>query len=182
MRPPIEKPSDTGMRYFTPDLYVRFNSSNEEEANRADEAWEEALQEYQRHLKSIWDKLPSQVRKLTELCLHDAELLACRLEIEPLPPFAVEPYFPGAPWSAVALLSLKSGERITTLIYGLWDRLREIPPDADWPFSKDRKHWLYDEVDGDVNRRGIFVHRALFSDGSVLEIPFVSTIIHRFAL
>lgn len=174
MRPPIEKPSDTVMRFFTPELYVQFNSSNEEEADRADQAWEAAIQEYHLHLKDIWDRLPSQVRQLTELCLHDADLLACHQETEPL--------FSGTSWSAVAVLSLKQGEQVTTLFYSLWDRLREFPPRRDWRFSKARKHWMYDEVDVVDTQRGFFVHRILFSDGGIVEVPFVSVLIHRLTL
>ncbi|HEY7425252.1 MAG TPA: hypothetical protein VH682_13555 [Gemmataceae bacterium] len=174
MRLPIEKPSNAVMRFFTPELYEQFNSSNEEEADRADQAWEAAIQEYHLHLKDIWDRLPSQVRKLTELCLHDAELLSCRSEAEPV--------FSGPSWSAVALLSLKQHEQVTTLIYGLWDRLREFPPRRDWRFSKERKHWMYDEVDAVDAQRGFFAHRILFSDGSIVEVPFASVLIHRLML
>ena len=182
MKPQIEKPSDKAMRFFTPELYVRFNSSNDEEADRADEAWETAIQQYHRHLNDIWDRLPSPVRKLTELCLHDSELLVCGLEMEPFPPSPAEPFFAVPRWSAVAVLSLQHDERITTLFYNLWDRVREFPPSKDWEFSKERKYWMYDEVDMVGNQRGLFVHRVLFSNGSVMEIPFVTVIAHGFVL
>lgn len=181
MRLLIEKPSDAAMRFFTPELYRQFNSANEEEADQADAAWESALQHYQFHLREIWDKLPSPIRKLTERCLHDAELLACHTEIEPLP-LSIEPHFPGSPWLASEILSLKSGNEITTLIYTLWDRPRESPALSDWPFSTERKHWLYEELDVVDPQRGLFVQRILFSDGAILEIPFVSILIHRFML
>ena len=180
MRPQIEKLSDAVMRFFTPELYMRFNSSNDEEADRANQAWEEAIQEYQRHLNDIWNKLPSPARKLTQVCLHDADILACQQDIEPLSPFPFEAFFPAPHWWVSAVLSLKSGDQIVTLIYGLWDRLREYPSLPDWPFSKERKQWLYDEVDAVDDHKGMLVHRVLFSDGSILEIPFVSVLIHRF--
>jgi hypothetical protein len=187
MKPLIEKPSETTMRFFTPELYLRFNSANEEEANHAEEAWETAIQNYHRHLQALRERMPSQVRKLAELCLHDAELLACSQEVEPiLSPMDL--FFPGPHWSAVAVLALKEDNQVTLLIYVLWDRLREFPPRPDWHFSKERKHWLYDEVDAagqrsDIGRPlGLFVHRILFSDGTVLEIPFASVLVHRFPL
>jgi len=34
------------MRFFTPELYVKFNSPDDVEANRADEDWEAAIREY----------------------------------------------------------------------------------------------------------------------------------------
>lgn len=163
------------MRFFTPELYMRFNSSDDEVADRANEAWDKALQEYQRHLEAIRSRMTSQVRKIAELCLHDAELLGLEEEHQSLAPFP-EPFWPGPLWSAVAIVSLKQGESIRSLIYMLWDRVRQYPSREDWPFSKARKHWLYDEVDVAADHRGMYLHRVLFSDGSVVEIPFVSAI------
>jgi hypothetical protein len=78
------------MRFFTPDLYVRFNSSDEKEADRANEAWEAALSGYRKHLDGIRDCMPSQVRNLSELNLHDAEVLACDQAVEPHVPIPYE--------------------------------------------------------------------------------------------
>lgn len=187
MKLPIEKPSDSIMRFFSPELYMRFNSADEEEANRAEEAWETAIQDYHKHLGTLRERMPSQVRKLAELCLHDAELLSCSQEVEPILT-TMDLFFPCPRWSAVAVLSLKHDKQVTLLIYILWDRLREFPPIPDWRFSKARKHWLYDEVDtagqeSDLGRPlGLFLHRILFSDGSILEVPFASVLIHRFPL
>jgi hypothetical protein len=180
MKPPTAKPSEQIMRYFTPELYEQFNSSDDEVADRADEAWEAAIQAYHRHLDSIRDKMPSQVRKLAELCLHDAEVLAYDQQMQsfPLP----EPFWPGPLWSAVALLSLKQGRSALSFFYSLWDPMRTCPPRETWRFSKLRKHWLYDELDLAPGHRGMFLHRILLSDGSVLEIPFVSVLWHSFPL
>ena len=138
-------------------------------------AWEKALQEYRRHLDAVRDRLPSQIRKLAELRPHDAEVLGFEQDSQSFFPFA-EPFWPAPHWSAVAILSLKQDSTILSLIYLLWDRVREYPAKADWQFSKLRKHWLYDEVDVVADHRGMFLHRILFSDGSVVEIPFVSVI------
>jgi hypothetical protein len=175
------------MRFFTPELYVRFNSADEEEADRANEAWETAIQDYERHLDGLRDRMPSQIKKLTELCLHDSELLALNEEMEPLMPFPFEPFLferfgPIPFWSALAVTSLKQDDKILTLFYVLWDRIREHSRPQDWPFSGLRKHWLYDEVDVATDSRRGFLHRVLFSDGSVIEIPFVSVITHGFSL
>jgi hypothetical protein len=162
------------MRFFTPELYLLFNSPDDEVADRADEDWEKALQEYQRHLDALRPRMPSQVRALADLCLHDAEFLD--LSQEPQPIVAGEPfqYFPL--WSAVAILSVKQERKVWSLIYLLWDRVREYAAAQDWPFSKSRKHWLYDEVDTGPDHRDRFLHRILFSDGSITEIPLVSVI------
>jgi hypothetical protein len=167
------------MRFFTPELYVQFNSPDDAEADRADEAWEAATRAYRQHLDRIRDRLPSQVRKLAELCLHDAALLAC----SPHQDIAFPSQSAGPPfWSVLAVLSLKQEQTVTNLIYMLWDWVREYAPQGDWPFSEERKHWLYDEIDVATDARGAFLHRVLFSDGSVMEIPFLAAVIHRFVL
>jgi hypothetical protein len=182
MKPQTEKPAEPVMRFFTPDLYIRFNSTNDEEADRADEAWETAIREYRHYLDSLRDRMPVQVRKLAELCLHDAELLAQEEVIDPLVPLPVEPFGPFPFWSAVAILSVRQDGTIFSLIYVLWDRVRECPPESSWPFSKLRTHWLYDEIDIAPNSPGMFLQRILFSDGRVIEIPFVSALIHTLPL
>src|SRR5437867_2658966 len=106
MKSPTEKPSEQVMRFFTPELYLKFNSSNEEEADQADEAWEAAIRAYQLHLDSVRDRMPSPVVRLTELCLHDAEVLACDEKAEPLFPL-LEPLRTGPTWAAVAILSVR---------------------------------------------------------------------------
>lgn len=170
MKRRIEKPSEQFMRFFTPELYAQFNSQNEEVADRADAEWEKAIADYRRHLETIRDDLPSQVKQLAELCLHDAEILGFERELQSFLPVSV------------AVLSLKQDDTIRSLIYMLWDRVREYPASKDWPFSPQRKHWLYDEVDVASDRRRLFLHRVLFSDGSVVEIPFVSAIISSVTL
>jgi hypothetical protein len=181
MRHPIEKPSKQIMRFFTPELYVQFNSADDEVADRANEAWEKTLKEYQSHLDAIRDSMPSQVRKVADLCLHDAEVLGFEQEVQSPFPFP-ESVSPTPHWSAVAILCLKQDRTILSLIYLLWDRIREYSAEKDWRFSKARKHWLYDEVDVAADHRGAFLHRILFSDGSVVEIPFLSAIISSVTL
>ena len=83
MKRRTEKPSDSPMRFFTPELYVRFNSADDAEADVADAEWESAVAAYRRHLDGLRDRIPMQVRALADLCLHDAELLAVQQEIQP---------------------------------------------------------------------------------------------------
>ena len=85
MKRRTEEPSEPTMRFFTPELYVQFNSSNDEEADRGQEAWEAAIQAYGRHLDGIRAKMPSQVRTVSELCLHDAEVLAFEQDVHAEP-------------------------------------------------------------------------------------------------
>lgn len=181
MKPLFEKPFEQVMKFFTPDLILRFNSSDdEEEADRANEEWELAIQAYRDHLDGLQDQFPSQVKKLARLCLHDAEILASEEPIEeflPLYPFGSFPF-----WARFSILSVRQDNEVTSLIYALWDRVRKHQATGNWPFSKVRTHWLYDEVDVSSPHRGMFLHRVLLSDGTILEIPFLSALIHGIPL
>jgi len=180
----IEKPSDRIMKYFTPQLYQRFNSSNDEDADRANEEWEEAILAYNRQLDGIREWMPSPVRKLSELCLHDAELLSSVEEMQVASIVDDGPFpFPLPFWSALAVLTAKQDGKLFTLIYSLWDDVRIYAPPEDWRFSKLREHWLYDELDQAPERqRPFYLHRILLSTGRVVVIPFVSAVIHAFTL
>jgi hypothetical protein len=174
------------MHYFTPELYQQLNSFDVEEAERADEAWDRAEAAYKERLASIRDHMPSQVVRLSELCLHDA-LVASRVELtEPMGavPFSKGPVPLPLPflWTAVAIVSVTAGEEVISLIYSLSDHTSTKEAPANWRFSKLQEQWLYDEVDMVNDHRGPFVHRILFSTGVVLEIPFTSVIIHRFPM
>lgn len=182
MKPRTAKPSDQVMRFFTPRLFLGFNSADEADADAAQDAWDAALADYHQHLAGIRERMPSPVRKLAEVCLHDAELLASEQAIEPLWSFPLESSEGRPSWSALAIFSVKQEGQIVSLIYFLWDRVREHQPVKDWPFSKARVHWLYDEVDLAPDHGRLFVHRVLLSDGRVLEIPFTSAVIHRLPL
>jgi hypothetical protein len=60
--------------------------------------------------------------------------------------------------------------------------MSEQPATEDWPFSKKREHWLYDEVQWHGGDRGRFTHLILLSTGVVLTIPFATVLISRFSL
>ena len=173
MKLPAVKSSDPLMKYFTPDLFLRFNSPDETVADVADEAWEAAVREYHDYLDGLSDRLPDPVRQLARLSLHDAELLdweemvqhSSDLGFEPVPGFAV--------------FSLRQGDEILLLIYSTASPVRKYLPEDIWPFSGSEVHWLYDEVDLASELGGRFVHRVLLSDGVVLKIPFTAALIHR---
>jgi hypothetical protein len=182
MKLPIAEPSESIMQFFTPELYLRFNSENDDVASAADGEWERAIGDYRQHLDTIRDQMPSQVRKLAALDLHDAEFLACDELVEPTNFGSSKTLAPLPHWSALQIVSVKQSDALTSLIYFLWDRVREAPSPSDWPFSKNRPHWLYDEIGTAANRAGSFLHRILCSDGRVVEIPFTSVVIHPFKL
>lgn len=117
--------------------------------------------------------MPSHVRALADRYLHDAEFLALSEKVQPAigPHFPAE-MFPSPYWVANAVLFLKQDDTFRTFVYGLLDRVRVHDAPEHWPLSKLRKHWLCDEVLMNSDRQRGFLHRILFSDGEVLEIPF----------
>jgi hypothetical protein len=174
------------MKYFTPELYMQFNSSNEDEAERADEAWDRAEAAYKERLAQIRDHIPTHVVRLSELCLHDALVVSRGEQVQSAGAWR---YFDGPYqfplpilWTAVAIISVALNEEIVSLIYCLSDHIAASDAPEGWRFSKHNEQWLYDEVDRINDRHDLFVHRILFSTGVTLEIPFVSVIVHRFAV
>jgi hypothetical protein len=130
--------------------------------------------------------MPSQVVELSKLCLHDGEILQ-RQEQEH--PFSIWGFYdrPGSPpfwpvWYGVATLAVRHENELVTLFYFLCDHVAEHPAAEDWPFSKKREHWLYDEVHWQGDDRGRFMHLILFSSGVVLTIPFATVLISQFSL
>jgi hypothetical protein len=109
------------MNYFTPELYQQFNSFDVEEAERADEAWDRAEVAYRERLASIREHLPAQVVRLSELCLHDALVVARVEQAQPAGEFRFfdgpSPFPLPVLWTAVAILSVTAGEEVTTLFY-----------------------------------------------------------------
>lgn len=166
------------MQFFTPELFVRFNSPDEAQADQADADWEAAVAEYRRHLQGLEDQMPSRVKRLAKLSLHDTELLGVNEDMEPMPSWQLEPF-----WFAMAIVSLKRDNELLSLIYVLWDRLGECEAPERWPFSSQRPHWLYDEIHQAPGHDGArFIHRVLVSDGRVLEIPFLTVLTQTVAL
>ena len=170
------------MKYFTPGLYLEYNSPDDDRADRADEAWESAIRDYQAGLNSFRNLMPPRVAELTDgPSLHDAELIALRAD---LPGLSTGP----SASTMAATISLKLENEIVHLDYLLWDLVIPTAPLTSWPFSKSPVYWLYDEVDFDLRRDGSgsggcrwFWHRILFSDGRTIEIPFGDVIISRFS-
>jgi hypothetical protein len=172
------------MRFFTPELYRRYNSKDDEVALAADAEWEAAIVKYHQHLDHLQEKMPSQIIELSKLCLHDGEILQRQEQQHPLSFWCFEER-PGpgrfSPfWYGLATLAVQLDNELVTLFYFLCDHITEQPAAEDWPFSKKREHWLYDEVHWQGGDRGGFTHLILLSSGVVLTIPFGTVAISRF--
>jgi hypothetical protein len=148
------------MKYFPPDLYVRFCSRDDEVADQAHAAWEKAQARYEKHLKAIRPALPRGVQKMVEnLRLHDAELLAlwqgeknCLLELRL-----------DAPPSDLVFLDYKLTQDPVLEMDVLPAELRSRGT-----------LFLYDEVDVTRPRgkENAYTHSILFGNGLSLRLTF----------
>ncbi|HQU43416.1 MAG TPA: hypothetical protein PK867_11435, partial [Pirellulales bacterium] len=115
------------MKYFTPELYLRFRSSGREEVVEAHDDWEAAIDSYRQHIKEIGPRMIANVRNLAEsLCLHDAEYLG----------MAVLPT-PDAGKPLAVLLTRQNTLRVF-LVYLLAEQPLTRPVERNWPFSKEQ--------------------------------------------
>jgi hypothetical protein len=164
------------MKYFTPELYLEFNSPNDTVADRADAEWESAIRQYNLYLKDHRSKMPASVRMLAEkCCFHDAVLLGRQTHEQGNGRLAN--------LRRLLTLGLQQGQEMIVLYYTLGASPKESKRRKNWPFSQEHKHWLYDEIavtKETATPHVEFVHRILWSDGSELEIPFVDVIVDRF--
>jgi hypothetical protein len=173
-----DMPSEHTMRFFTPELYLRFNSLRDDEAIAADAEWENAICRYKSYLESIRGKMPSQVAQLAEFCLHDAEILLRTERQEPIDsPCAFPPFWPWVPWVGVFRFAVLLDEEVLSLLYFLYDHITEKPATPGWRFSKSHEHWLYDEIEFVPGNDGHFIHSVLLSSGIALSIPFSTVLI-----
>lgn len=170
MQHPSGKPTDPAMRFFSRDLIARFGSADDDVADRADEEWEIALRDYAANLDRLRPAMPESVAQLAGLHLHDATILAAEEGSE-------SPLKGG--WF---VLTARRGAAITSLFYALRGPVRRHSPAEGWPASGGPTLWLHEEVDEQASNPGAFVHRILLSDGVVVEVPFASVLIHRYAL
>ncbi len=145
------------MRYFTPELFLRLNSSDSKTVDDAMEQWDKAILAYQKSLRKLQREWPSQLESIADLSLHDWNLVT--LKSNPS----------GRADSAV--LGLKQNKEMVFLYYTLTRKLRTVDAPAGWSPSKARVHWLYDELQASGDD---LTHNILLSDGTTLVIPFSS--------
>ena len=145
------------MKYFKPELFVAFNSEDSRAANRAYQAWDEAVTAYDQYLKSIRRRLPAAVQKLSKLYLHDAAYLDFG-EDSP------------SPENRVAHLTVRRDGQPLLLLYFLLESPLVTGPLTDRVFSEQAVHWLYDELE--LRSPGDISHEILFSNGCIYRFRF----------
>lgn len=147
------------MRFFTPELYLRFNSPDRSTAEQADEDWEQALAQYREHLQKNRSRLGKNVSEIAESrCLHDFAYLG--MNVSPILDHG----------GALAAVMLRHGSTDLILTYFLSEEPLAQEVNESWPFAKDKVHWLYDEFD--VRPDGTLQHEVLLSNGHILTLRF----------
>lgn len=181
MKHPIAALAEPTMKFFTPELFRQVNSPDDREADIANESWESAITDYQQQLEALRGRMPSYASGVIDLCLHDATTIAYQ-EIPLLVPGDPLLEELALPALATALVILQRQGKVWTLAYRLNGLVRQSSQPEGWVSSSPHQ-WLYDEVDEDSNSaKDAFLHRILFSDGRVLEIPFRSVKVTESAL
>jgi hypothetical protein len=158
------------MKYYTPELLVRFRSDDDDIADQANEEWEHAIARYNRHFQRIRSRLPESLRTFhREQSLHDADVFGPAW----LPPTPLQFERRG-----VVLIA----QQINTLLPETQNTLAILEysvtsdPVIEKPVSHESFHqtavpeWLYDEID--VIESGLFSHEILLSDGRVIKLVF----------
>jgi len=149
------------MKYFTPEMYVKFNSDDPAIADKADADWEKATADYRKHVRKLRSRLSGNTRELAEsTCLHDAGYLGYLKA--PVPKSSGE----------LAVVAVEKDTDVLLLIYVLAEEPSFSAPHKAEVFSDSSVHWLYDEVD--ATDRGVFSHEILLSNGRVLSVKFVA--------
>jgi hypothetical protein len=148
------------MKFFTPDLLIRFGSTDDAIADAAQDEWETAHRQYLDHLREIRSKLPRSVQDfLRRICLHDARLLTLGIRED----------------SGKLLLFLELDtppDKGVLLTYDLAKR-PELVIHPSLSEQGTPVEWLYDEIDvAKGGKPSIFTHSILFTGGRELQLTF----------
>jgi hypothetical protein len=157
------------MKYFTPELYVQGNLENADQVDQAEMAWEQAIQRYREHCRTIEPHFPDALRKFhQELCLHDADVFG--------PAYLPLGSLPGNARAVVIVaqqvntLLPEFHNTLAILQYGIVaEPVVEVPVQSGI-FQTSHATWLYDELD--LIEPGVFSHEILLSDGRVVKLRF----------
>jgi hypothetical protein len=173
------------MKYYTPDLLVRFGSADEQAALAAQEELEERAEKYTKHLKAIQAKLPARFREMEQrFYLHDARLISPGFPFPAHGPWRLhwldwfEMYrlegTPGRLPSLIFALQLDTPPREVLVLHYRSVVLEELSQHR--PFQEEPLpflEWLHDEIDV-VTEKGVHypLHSILFSNGLELRLQF----------
>jgi hypothetical protein len=148
------------VKFFTPDLLIRFGSEDDAIANAAQEEWERQNDRYLKRLAEIRSALPRSARSfIRHSCPHDARLLVlgARKDLR------------------MISLFLELDDATETGLQLTYDLARK-PELLKHPELSEKGtpiEWLYDEFDvKKVRGRRVFTHSILFTGGRELRLSF----------
>lgn len=160
------------MKYFTPDLCEKLNSEDDAVVSEAVERWDAAVAAYDRRLKAIAHKLPTDLRRFVRgVYLHDAEVMPFSRGAGSVFPANGAKSTSANPMRGNRALCLHRNGRIILLVYGGVEETRGVRKST--KASKRNTQtilWLYDEVD--LADADVFSHEILFSNGETTHLVF----------
>lgn len=145
------------MKYFTVDLLRRFQSSDDQIADAADDEWERMGEEYRAWFKSIRSQLPAGMRELhRKYYLHDASVFPLKASRKEF----------------VMRLKLDTPPHEELLLrYHLAKKPRFVFHSSVAEKGCPYLIWLYHEIE-QVKHSGQFSHSILFNNGIELTLLF----------
>jgi hypothetical protein len=178
------------MKYFTPELFVKYQEyENEQAFLNASEAWEQAAQGYEAHLKEIAPLLADGALEFVSLgSLHDASVLGMWHTPTQL---------------TIVLQEERRANQLLILTYSLVDPPYLDPAALPEKYRSPQADWLYDEIDvergtlfdvtariqlkstqqspnpGEQPRATVYTHAILLSNGWELRLRFYQLAITR---
>jgi len=173
----------TGMRFFTPELYSRINSEDDLISSAARLEWERNEVAYKIELDKILILPDKSVVALASFCLHDCRVLGSSYQARHEAKYTTEGDFADSRrTTSRGMYALEFGRGfhsnrgyLSSLIYRLWAPVTVLEPQEGWlDEGPSQVFWLYDELDLIWLTPRHYIHRILFSDGTVRLIPFRS--------
>jgi hypothetical protein len=146
--------NSTIMKYFTPELYLKYATASFDEAEAVERQWEQAEASYRRELTHIRGQLPKALRRLAKMSFKDG-ILFNLLES-----------------AAEAVLWIRQGPLLVVLHYSLLEPVQKTKTIASPFLAEEQPRWLYDEVQ--LAGKDCFAHEILFSSGFILRFVFNS--------
>jgi hypothetical protein len=160
------------MKYFTPDLLLRFAATDDAIADAASEEWDRVHAKYVEHLEAIEPELPRSFRRLLRnVCLHDARVLTITVDEKPYLSILLRPLKPRKP-----------EDRFLEIRYHLLGKPQFARHAALAEEGSPYQRWLYDEVDVlKEDPFAVFTHSILLTGGVELRIRFSDVSVRRLA-
>lgn len=148
------------MKFFTPELYVRGQSSDPAVLDAHEREWDEACDRYAAYLETVRPEMPPGVRRIDEsYYLHDARVRSIGRQGQ----------------SLVMVLQLDTPPH--TLLTFTFDLAGEytinkaaVPEECRSPESA--VEWMYEEWEKGADDPDVWLLRVLFSNGWEVRIPF----------